>query len=83
MSGILRSRVVLLAFVVIALVGSAFLLTPKPATAITCPAGSYPGRETIFYTNAKHTKVACAEFCGDTSCDPTPYYININTCCAE
>ncbi len=79
--GILRSRVVLLAFVVIALVGSVFLLIPKPAAALVCPMGDYVGQKTTYYTNAQHTKVACTESCGDDSCVPTPYYIRIPTCC--
>jgi hypothetical protein len=81
MKGILRSRVALLALIVVALVCSAVLLTPKPVAAITCGPDTYPGRATTYYTDASRTKISCTESCGDTSCDPTPYYRSFSVCC--
>ena len=83
MSGNLVSRATLFALLLLTLAASFTLLTPKPAAAVTCPAGSFPATTIVYYTNANRTKISCTQDgCGGSDCTPTPYFRTFHVCCA-
>jgi len=66
------------------LAGSLALSAPRPAVALTCPAGSHLGHITLFYSDATYTTVICrTNDCngGDYCNNPTPYYTETTVCC--
>jgi hypothetical protein len=78
------SRLVLLTLLLLTLVSTFTLLTPRMAQAavITCSnPDSYPGTITTCY-DANH-KLICRDDCGEDDCDCTgaKYYTTIHTCC--
>jgi hypothetical protein len=77
------SRLVLLTLLLLTLVSTFTLLTPRMAQAAvtTCGPDSYPGTITACY-DANH-KLICRDSCGADDCDCTgaKYYTTIHTCC--
>jgi hypothetical protein len=74
------SRLALLTLLLLTLVSTFMLLTPKPAEAILCGSGSYPGSGTTCY-DANHQPI-CSATCGDTcDCTGAVYYRQFQTCC--
>ncbi len=61
MKSTLRSRVALLALLLVALTGSFLLLTPKSAAATPCPSGGYLVGINVYYTDSSRTTVSCID----------------------
>lgn len=78
------SRLVLLTLLLLTLVSTFTLLTPRTAQAAvtTCGPDTYPGTITACY-DANH-KLICRDACGANDCDCTgaKYFTTIHTCCA-
>jgi hypothetical protein len=79
-----RRRTALFALGMVLTLGALLLPAPLPAAAaITCGQECYQSNSTIYYNNAKHSKIvgqcfACGVGCnGETS----QYFVNVPACC--
>jgi hypothetical protein len=79
-----ESRLALLTLLLLTLVSTFTLLTPKTAQAgiiLVCGPDSYPGTITACF-DANH-KIICSDSCGEGDCDCTgaKYFLTNHTCC--